>query len=140
MLPPLYWFNWNCSTNVCIGLFYCNANEVASLGAPAFITLQTAELAPTENHLVFSAAVALASAELLKLLFGYHCNQLPLIERFPQWLSGPSSPLSVTAGPPVSNQTRFKWCSDAQHFLFNYRHRWHKMHKAVEAWKQKRSV
>jgi hypothetical protein len=77
---------------------------------------------------------------LFSTLFGYRCNQLPLIERFPQWLSGPSPPLSVTAGPPVSNRTRFKWCSDAQHFLFNYRHRWHKMHKAVEAWKQKRSV
>ncbi len=49
-------------------------------------------------------------------LFGYRCNQLPLIERSPQWLSGPSSPLSVTAGPPVSNRTGFKWCSDAQYF------------------------
>jgi hypothetical protein len=49
-------------------------------------------------------------------MFGYRCNQLPLIEKLPQWLSGPSSPLSVTAGPPVGNRTRFKWCSDAQYF------------------------
>ena len=49
-------------------------------------------------------------------VFGYRCNQLPLIEQCAQWLSGPSSPLSVTAGPPVSNRTGSKWCSDAQYF------------------------
>ncbi len=27
-------------------------------------------------------------------VFGYRCNQLPLIEKLPQWLSGPSSSLS----------------------------------------------
>jgi hypothetical protein len=43
-----------------------------------------------------------------QILFGYRCNQLPFIERFPQWLSGPSSPLSVTAGPPADYRTGFK--------------------------------
>ena len=42
------------------------------------------------------------------VVFGYRCNQLPLIERSPQWLSGPSSPLSVTAGPLDGYRTRFK--------------------------------
>ncbi len=42
------------------------------------------------------------------ILFGYRCNQLPLIERFPQWLSGPSSPLSVAAGLPADYRTGFK--------------------------------
>jgi hypothetical protein len=41
-------------------------------------------------------------------LFCYRCNQLPLIEKLPQWLSGPSSPLSVTAGPLDGYRTRFK--------------------------------
>ncbi len=68
-------------------------------------------------------------------VFGYRCNQLPLIERFPQWLSGPSPPLSVAAGSPVVNRTGFKWCSDAQHFLFNFRHRWHK--NAQSGWSLK---
>ncbi len=49
-------------------------------------------------------------------LFGYRCNQLPLIEKLPQWLSGPSLPLSVAAGPLDGYRTRFKWCSDAQWF------------------------
>jgi hypothetical protein len=48
--------------------------------------------------------------------------------------------LCLSAGPPVDYRTGSKLCSDAQHFLFNYWHGWHKMHKAVEAWKQKRSV
>ena len=56
-------------------------------------------------------------------LFGYRCNQLPLIEKSPQWLSGPSPPLPVTAGSPADYRTGFKWCSDAQQFLFNYWHR-----------------
>ncbi len=42
------------------------------------------------------------------LVFGYRCNQLPLIEKLPQWLSGPSSPLSVTAGQLDGYRTRFK--------------------------------
>jgi hypothetical protein len=33
----------------------------------------------------------------LHSLFGYRCNQLPLIERLPQWLSGPFLPLPVAA-------------------------------------------
>ncbi len=50
------------------------------------------------------------------ILYGSRCNQLPLIEKLPQWLSGPSSSLSVTAGPPKGYQTGFKRCSDAQCF------------------------
>jgi hypothetical protein len=41
-------------------------------------------------------------------LFGYCRNQLPLIEKSPQWLSGPSPPLPVTAGSPADYRTRFK--------------------------------
>ncbi len=75
--------------------------------------------------LVSVACCTLLKASLLqgnvnvihRRLFGYRCRQLPLIEKLPQWLSGPSSPLSVTAGPLVGNRTRFKWCSDAQCFI-----------------------
>ncbi len=52
-------------------------------------------------------------------MYGSRCNQLPLIEKLPQWLSGPSPSLSVTAGPPNGYQTGFKPCSYAQ-YLFNY--------------------
>ncbi len=50
-------------------------------------------------------------------MYGSRCNQLPLIEKLPQWLSGPSSSLSVTAGPLEGYQTGFKRCSDAQCFI-----------------------
>jgi hypothetical protein len=57
------------------------------------------------------------------MLFGYRYNQLPrLIEQTPQWLSGPSPLLPVTAGPPADYQTGSKLCSDALQLLFNY---WH---------------
>ncbi len=65
-------------------------------------------------------------------VFGYRCNQLPLIERLPQWLSGPSPPLPDAAGPLDGYRTRSKWCSEAQWFLFNYRHRWHKCTKRLK--------
>ncbi len=52
-----------------------------------------------------------------KELYGARCNQLPLIEKLPQWLSGPSPFLSVTAGPLDGYCTRFKRCSDAQCFI-----------------------
>jgi hypothetical protein len=46
-------------------------------------------------------------------LFGYRYNQLPrLIERTPQWLSGPS-PLLPATGPLADYQTGSKLCSDA---------------------------
>ncbi len=67
-----------------------------------------------------------------RYLFGYRCNQLPLIEKSPQWLSGPSSPLSVTAGPPVGYRTRFKWCSDAQYFYPTIGIDWHKCTKRLK--------
>ncbi len=48
---------------------------------------------------------------IFEILFGSHCNQLPLIERLPQWLSGPSSSLSVPCrtarGLPYQIQTMF---------------------------------
>ncbi len=71
---------------------------------------------PVSMYTVHCTVHIRTDACILHTLFGYRCNQLPLIEKLPQWLSGPSSPLSVTAGPPVGNRTRFKWCSDAQYF------------------------
>ncbi len=68
----------------------------------------------------YISQVSVCSKKSAYTLFGYRCNQLPLIERSPQWLSGPSSPLSVTAGPPVGYRTRFKWCSDAQYFYSTF--------------------
>ncbi len=68
----------------------------------------------------------------INVVFGYRCNQLPLIERSPQWLSGPSLPLSVTAGPPVGYRTGFKWCSDAQYFYSTTSIGWHKCTKQLK--------
>jgi hypothetical protein len=41
------------------------------------------------------------SFQYTKLLYGSRCTQLPLIEKLPQWLSGPSSSLSVAADRPT---------------------------------------
>ena len=65
-------------------------------------------------------------------LYGNCSSQLPhLIEKRPQWLSGPSPVLPAAESPPDTKpgQTVFY----AQQFLFNYWHRLTKMHKAVEA-------
>ncbi len=62
-------------------------------------------------------------------LFGYRCNQLPLIEKSPQWLSGPSSPLSVTARR-LPNRIQMMFWRAA--ILFNYWHRWHKCTKRLK--------
>jgi hypothetical protein len=58
------------------------------------------------------------------------------IEELPQWPSGPSlvTPAAESHRLPKSDQT----VSYSLQFLFNYRHRLTKMHKAVEAWKQKK--
>jgi hypothetical protein len=67
-------------------------------------------------------------------LFGNHSNQLPrLIEKLPQWLSGPSSVLPA-AGSPADYQPGFKLCSDALQFFIQLL-AWVdiKMQKAVEA-------
>ncbi|MFN9905310.1 MAG: hypothetical protein ACK56F_04180, partial [bacterium] len=56
-------------------------------------------------HLWSPSDGASVRPQTLLQLFGYRCRQLPLIEKLPQWLSGPSSPLSVTAGPD-SNDVR----------------------------------
>jgi hypothetical protein len=60
-------------------------------------------------------------------LFGNHSGQLPrLIEKLPQWLSGPSLVLPAAAGSPAGHRAGFKQCSDALQFLFNY---WHGLTK-----------
>ncbi len=62
----------------------------------------------------------------IETVFGNHSSQLPhLIEKLPQWLSGPS-PVLPAAGSPHRIPNRVKQCSDAQQFLFNY---WHRLTK-----------
>jgi hypothetical protein len=69
---------------------------------------------------------------LWMVLYGNCSSQPPhLIEKLPQWLSGPSPVLPAAESPldTKPGQTVFY----AQQFLFNYWHRLTKMHKAAEA-------
>ena len=73
-------------------------------------------------------------------LYGNRSGQLPhLIEKLPQWLSGPSLVLPAATDRPPDTKPGFKQCSDALQFFIQLL-AWVdiKMHKAVEAWKQKK--
>ena len=74
-----------------------------------------------ENKLISMAMFKAGKREICCGERGLQGVRLPLQPttphwEIPQWLSGPSLPLSVTAGPPVGYRTRFKWCLDAQYF------------------------
>jgi hypothetical protein len=117
-----------------------NLSSVAEELSPAGQPSGRRWICPLSHLWSLSDGASVRPHPLLQL-FGYRYNQLPrLIEQSSQWLSGPSPPLPVRRTArrlPYRIQIMF-W--RAAHFYSTIDIGWHKMHKAVEAWKQKRSV
>ncbi len=65
-----------------------------------------------------------------------HIVRLPLQPTTPHWETPPMTVRAIFAPVCCRRTARFKWCSDAQWFLFNYKHRWHKCTKRLCRWLQ----